>query len=102
VRIPSFDLLTKPEAELTVQERTQAKAAAEDVLEALKREKLVLNWRKRQQAKAQVELTIKQILDAELPPAYTRAMYEKGCAAAYQHVFESHADAGHSVYATVG
>jgi type I restriction enzyme R subunit len=41
------------------------------LLETLKREKLVLDWRKKQQAKADVQVTIDQILD-RLPPSYTQ------------------------------
>ena len=47
-----FDLLTKPEIELTAKERAQVKKAARDLLEKLKEEKLVLDWRKRQQSRA--------------------------------------------------
>ncbi len=40
-------------------------------LETLKREKLVLDWRKKQQAKAAVQVTIDEILD-RLPSSYSK------------------------------
>jgi type I restriction enzyme R subunit len=64
-----FDILTKPEMELTKKERNQVKKAARALLETLKQEKLVLDWRKRQQSRAAVKVTIEQILDQELPLA---------------------------------
>ncbi|MFO0213864.1 MAG: type I restriction enzyme endonuclease domain-containing protein, partial [Pseudanabaena sp.] len=63
-------LLTKPELELTKQERQEVKNVAKELLETLKQDKLVLDWRKRQQSKAEVEITIKDVLD-KLPRRYT-------------------------------
>ena len=67
-----FDLLTKPEINLTRKERNQVKKTARELLEVLKREKLILDWRKRQQARAQVRVTIETVLDEGLPAAYTK------------------------------
>jgi len=53
-----FDVLTKPEMELTKKERNKAEKVARELLKTLKREKLVLDWRKRQQARAVVRLII--------------------------------------------
>ncbi len=94
-----FDLLTKPEMSLAKQERQQVKKAARDLLETLKREKLVLDWRKRQQTRAQVRVTIEEVLDRALPKAYTPEIYQGKCDAIYQHVFESYYGADQSVYA---
>jgi len=97
-----LDLLTKPEMELTPQDRRQVKRAAEELLETLKREKLVLDWRKRQQARAQVRVAIESILDRDLPPVFTEELFRQKCDAVYQHVFESYAGAGKSIYAGMG
>ncbi len=97
-----LDLLTRPEIELTSQERRQVKQAAEELLETLKREKLVLDWRKRQQARAQVRVTIESILDRDLPPVYSEELFRQKCDAVYQHVFECYAGAGRSIYAGLG
>ncbi|MFQ5796234.1 MAG: type I restriction endonuclease subunit R [Candidatus Bipolaricaulia bacterium] len=96
-----FDLLTKPEMQLTNEEEQQIKKVARDLLETLKREKLVLDWRKRQQSRAQVRVTIEDILDRGLPQAYTRELYQKKCDAVFQHVYDAYYGAGKSVYTLV-
>jgi type I restriction enzyme R subunit len=94
-----FDLLTqKPPLKLTKKERTQVKNAARDLLELLKAEKLTLDWRKRQQARAAVRVTIEKILDERLPVAYTPQLYQQKCEAIYRHVYESYFGEGQSVY----
>ena len=52
-----FDLLTQREPQLTLAERNEVKTAVKKLLETLKREKLVLDWRKRTQSKAEVKET---------------------------------------------
>jgi type I restriction enzyme R subunit len=49
-----FDILTKPEMELTDNERQEVKKTARELLETLKKQELVLDWRKRQAARAGV------------------------------------------------
>jgi type I restriction enzyme R subunit len=53
-----FDLLTKPDRSLSEEEKVQIKKVAQEMLATLKREKLVLDWRKKQQTRAQVRLVI--------------------------------------------
>ncbi len=93
-----FDLLTKPEPPLTPKEEEQVKRAARELLATLKREQLVLDWKKRQQARAQVQVAIEEALDRGLPPAYDADLFRAKCDAVYQHVFESYAGAGRSIY----
>src|SRR6266568_3761376 len=93
-----FDLLTKPEISLTKKEQNQVKKVARDLLETLKREKLVLEWRSKQQSKADVRLTIEETLD-KLPPMYSKELYSAKCDLIYQHVFDSYFGAGESIYA---
>ena len=95
-----FDLLTKPEIDLTRKEREQVKKTARELLETLKREKLILDWRKRQQARAQVRVTIEKVLDEGLPQAYTAEIYEAKAAAVFEHVYECYYGAGKSVYSS--
>ena len=57
-----FDILTKPEMKLTEKGRKLVKKTARELLETLKREKLVLDWRKRQASRADVKVSIKKIL----------------------------------------
>jgi type I restriction enzyme, R subunit len=93
-----FDLLTRPNTALTEQEKTEVKKVARTLLETLKREKLVLDWRKKQQAKADVQVTIDEILD-RLPASYSKEVYAQLCIDVFQHVYESYFGQGKSVYA---
>jgi type I restriction enzyme, R subunit len=93
-----FDILTKPEISLTDQEKEEIKKIARDILDTLKREKLVLDWRKRQQARASVRVTVLDGLD-RLPPAYTDEMYQEKRELVYQHVYDHYYGQGRSVYA---
>jgi type I restriction enzyme R subunit len=94
-----FDLITKPEMKLTKKEEGQVKKVARELLETLKREKLGLDWRKTQAARAAVRVAVEVKLD-ELPRVFTREIYNQKCNAVYQHVFENYYGEGRSVYAT--
>src|SRR5437773_4764777 len=69
-----FDILTRPAPELSTDERTEIKKVAKQLLERLKA-LLVLDWRKRQAARARVEDAIKDLLDTGLPRAYSTDLY---------------------------
>ncbi len=95
-----FDLLTRPaqpELELTEAERDEVKAVSKQLLDTLKQEKLVLDWRKRQQSRAAVRLTVEEILDG-LPESYTPQIYDQRCEAVYQHIYESYYGDGNSIF----
>jgi type I restriction enzyme R subunit len=94
-----FDLLTKPELKLTQNERDKVKTAARDLLIKLKAEKLVLDWRKRQQSRAAVLVAIEDVFDRVLPdPPFTADVYRQKCELVYQHVYDSYFGEGRSVY----
>jgi type I restriction enzyme R subunit len=93
-----FDILTKPDPVLTKAEEAVVKKVAKDLLEKLKAEKLVYEWRRRQQSRAAVRLWIEHSLDA-LPRAYTPGIFEKKCERTYEHIFSSYYGEGGSVYA---
>jgi type I restriction enzyme R subunit len=93
-----FDILTKPELLLTNKEKNEIKKIARDLLETLKREKLVLDWRKRQQARASVRVTVEEKLD-RLPDTYAEEIYWTKCDLIYQHVYDNYYGQGKSVYA---
>jgi type I restriction enzyme R subunit len=92
-----YDLLLKAGVKLTAKEEQQVKKVARELLERLKGERLVLDWRKKQQARASVRQMIEQMLD-RLPPAYTPKVYEQACERAYLHVYDSYFGEGKSVY----
>lgn len=92
-----FDLLTKPDPDLSKKEKQEVKKVARDLLETLKREKLVLDWRKRQQSRAAVRVCIEETLDC-LPTVYTPELYARKCNLVYQHVYDSYFGEGGSIY----
>ena len=61
--------------------------------------KLVLDWRKRQQARAEGRVTIEKLLDRGLPKAYTPELFEQKTIAVFQHIYDAYYGAGRSVYA---
>ena len=91
-----FDLLYKPK--LTKKEEGTLRAVSKQLLDRLKREKLVLDWRKRQQTRADVFLTIQNILDEGLPDSYTKSDFEEKSTLVYQHVYDSYYGSDKSVY----
>ena len=94
-----FDLLTKPQIEMSDADRDKVKATARELLARLKTGKLVLDWRKRQQARAEVRVTIEKLLDEGLPRAYTPELFAEKTSAVFQHVYDAYYGAGASVYA---
>ena len=93
-----FDILTRPAPELTTAERAEVKKVARELLERLK-ELLVLNWRQKSSARAQLKLTIENVLDAGLPRAYDKPIYSQKCSALFEHVYESYPEPDAGVYA---
>jgi type I restriction enzyme, R subunit len=92
-----FDLLTKPDMKLAKAEEREVKKVARELLETLKKEKLVLDWKKRQATRAAVRYTVEMLLD-HLPRVYTPPIYEQKCEQVYQHVFDSYAGQSSSIY----
>ncbi len=92
-----FDILTRPAPELSTEERAEVKKVAKQLLERL-RELLVLDWRKRQSARARVEDAIKDLLDTGLPRAYSTDFYKQKCSAVFEHFYESYPERDANVY----
>ena len=93
-------ILTRPGPELTAEERNEVKKVARQLLERLKA-LLVLNWRQKTQARAQVRLAIEDLLDEGLPTPYAKDLYQAKCEALFEHVYESYRGDGESVYVGV-
>ena len=93
-----FDILTLSGPDLTGAEVKDIKKIARSLLVTLKQEKLVLDWRKRQNTRADVLYTIETILDDELPRSYSTDLYKEKCEQVYEHIFDSYFDNGKSVY----
>lgn len=94
-----FDLLTKPAPNMSEKERNRVKKASQHILEVLKREKLVLDWRKHQATKSSVKVAIETVFDEDLPVVYDKALFSQKSDVVFQHVYDSYFGAGRSVYA---
>jgi type I restriction enzyme R subunit len=95
-----FDILTRPAPELSTEERAEVKKVARELLDKLK-QLLVLNWRQRAAARAQLKLAIEDALDVGLPRAYTPDLYKQKCSAVFEHIYEAYPEPGVNVYASV-
>ena len=93
-----FDLLRKDD--LNPDEIVQVKKAAQDLLAKLKTEKLVLDWKPREETRADVKVTIRDILYDELPePTYSEPDCEDRTQKVYLHIYDNYVDARVNVYA---
>lgn len=92
-----FDILTKPEPVLTQAEETEVKKVCREMLATLTREKLVLDWREKQQAKAAVMQTLKLEM-RRLPAQYTSDVRTEKMARTYAHVYDHYYGAGRSAF----
>jgi type I restriction enzyme R subunit len=92
-----FDILTKPEPTLTKAEEAEVKKVCRELLSTLKREKLILDWREKQQARAAVMQTLKLEM-RRLPPPFTKDMRAEKLARTYAHVYDHYFGADHSAY----
>ena len=91
--------MTKPAIGLTEKEKKQIKAVAKELLQKVTKEKFVLDWRKRQQSRAQVRVTIEEVLDKGLPEKFPPDLYRQKCDVIYQHFYDSYFGEGKSIYA---
>ena len=82
-----FDLLTKPDMDLNQKQIKQVKAVARKLLKTLQTEKMVLDWKKKQQTRAGVKVAIEEVLDG-LPEVYSKEIFEGKCANVYDYVWE--------------
>lgn len=91
-----FDILKKPS--LNDKEVKQVKNAAKDLLGKLKWEKLVMDWKKTEQRRASVMITVRDTLDEELPHSYEVKVYKTKCDEVYRHIYDNYEGSGQSIY----
>lgn len=89
-----FDLLTRPDLHLSKKEEESVRKVAKQMLARLKREKIVLDWRKKQQTRAEVRVCIEECLDKFLPGKYEKPIFDQKCEIIYQHIFEKYPGPG--------
>ena len=94
-----YDILTRPELELSDKEKSQVKNIVRELLEILKDQKLVLDWKKRVQTRADVELTIEDILWDKLPETkYDKDLKRNKTHLIYEHIYDSYQGVGQNIY----
>ena len=93
-----FDLIVLPGPDLNQSEIKQVKMAARDLLNSLKKQKLVLDWKKSQQNRAIVQRTIRDVLNDELPSSYDTEWQQKKFGTLYEHFYESYEDSEVNIY----
>ncbi len=91
-----FDLLTKPDPDLTEEQYVEVKKVARKLMEHIT-ERLVLDWRKKAQTREAARVLVKDILE-ELPDAYDPETWQRKSDVVFNHIFASYYDDGHSVY----
>jgi type I restriction enzyme R subunit len=96
-----FDILTRPDPELSADERAEVKKVARELLQRIK-QLLVLSWRQKSSARSQLRLAIEDVLDTGLPRVYDKSLYEKKCSALFEHIYESYPERNAGVYAAAG
>ena len=92
-----FDLLTKPEPELTDGEREQVKAVAKQLLEHV-HERLVLDWRRKAETLASVRVAIREVLDRTAAGSLSAELYDAKVQVVFDHIRTAYGDDGTSVY----
>ncbi len=92
-----FDLLKKEN--LNPDEVNQVKVVAKELVIKLRMEKLALDWKKKEETRADVKVTIRALLYDNLPePTYTEEDCEDKTQKVYSHVYDSYVDNKTSVY----
>lgn len=93
-----FDLIRKEN--LNPNEEKQVKKVAHELLTKLKAEKFVLDWKRKEETRADVKITIQDILYDNLPaPIYSEQDCEDRTQKVYFHIYDNYVDAKINVYA---
>ncbi|MBU2524539.1 DUF3387 domain-containing protein, partial [Patescibacteria group bacterium] len=92
-----FDLLDKEN--LNPDEEKQVKKVAHELLDKLKTEKFVLDWKRKEETRADVKITIQDILYDNLPaPIYSEQDCEDRTQKVYFHIYDNYVDSKINVY----
>jgi type I restriction enzyme R subunit len=93
-----FDIIRKDN--LNPDEVDQVKKVAKELLAKLKTEKLVLDWKRKEETRADVKITIRDMLYDELPgPTYTEPDCEDRSQKVYLHIYDNYVDEKVNIYA---
>ena len=93
-----LDILTKPEPKLSKKEFETVKLAAQKLVKVIKKEKLVLDWRKKQSTRAKVKEAIETICDETLPEIYDKDLFQEKCNYLYNHFYDHYNNYKDNIY----
>jgi type I restriction enzyme R subunit len=91
-----FDLLTRPDPELTPGERDEVKAIARRLMDHIQ-DRLVLDWRRKAETREAARVLVMDVLE-DLPEAYDKETWNRKAGIVFDHIFASYYDDGGSVY----
>jgi type I restriction enzyme, R subunit len=91
-----FDILTNPEPKLSKKEMEAVKEVAKELLETLKSEKLVIDWKKKQSTRAKVVNTIEEVCD-KLPETYDSGIFKNKCDSLYVYFYDNYSSSEHKM-----
>lgn len=91
-----FDILLKDD--ISLDEEKKIKKIAHELLQKLRKEKLVLDWRKKSETRASVKITIEDFLYDELPQSYNEVVLKEKVDDVYFHVYDNYVGEWKSVY----
>jgi type I restriction enzyme R subunit len=91
-----FDLLTRPDPELTAEDRGEVKAIARRLMDHIQ-ERLVLDWRRKAETREAARVVVMDVLD-DLPEAYDKETWSRKASIVFDHIFASYYDDGRNVY----
>jgi len=92
-----FDILTRPAPPMKKKEEKAIKRIAAGLLEFLKREKIVIDWRKRQQTRQAIRIAIEDWLD-RLPASFNPDLFKDKCNRVYNHVYDCYFGPEDNIY----
>ena len=93
-----LDILTKPEPKLSKKEFETVKSAAQKLIKVIKKEKLVMDWRKKQSTRAKVKEAIETICDEILPEIYDKDLFRQKCNTLYEHFYDCYNNKNDNFY----
>ena len=96
-----FDILMDNDVKLNQNQKEEVKRVAKDLLESLKDDKLIQDWKSTQDTQARVQTTIKRTL-SQLPDSYPRPVRREKRAEVFAHIYDNYEDAQHHVYEMAG
>jgi type I restriction enzyme R subunit len=86
-----FDIVTQREKiDLKPAERKKIKEGIHKLIEKLRQEKLVQDWKKQQRYISDVKVTIEQEFDSILPDQYDRRLFASTVNEVFDHVYQSY------------